>query len=86
MFSLGCFSLSDDGNSQQLISMVVGEEQSLAQVESDVGPLLASAAPTTTAMYIISLGMYRVIFPGGGGQSRTWPPSTSSAHALRAFT
>jgi hypothetical protein len=61
VFSLGCFSLCDDGRGgegQQLLSMVIGEEQSLVQVEGDVGLLLASAAPTTTAMYVISLGKY----------------------------
>ena len=36
--------------------MLIGEEQPLKQVESEVGPIVASATPTTTVMYIISLG------------------------------
>lgn len=46
------------GGSGQLVAMVISEEQLLQQVESDVGPILASAYASTTAMYIISLGQY----------------------------
>ena len=52
VFSLGCFSLSNG----QLVSMLIGEEQPLTQVESEVGPILASACPNSTVMYVISLG------------------------------
>lgn len=56
VFSLGFFSPSNGDDSTQLISMLIGEEQPLKQVESEVGPIVVSATPTTTVMYIISLG------------------------------
>lgn len=52
---MGCF-LTERGRDYQLISMVIGEEQPLKQVEDEVGPILASALSCTTVMYVISLG------------------------------
>lgn len=56
VYSLGCF-LSGEGEcNSRLVSMVIGEEQPLGQVESEVGPILASGHVSTTVMYVISLG------------------------------
>ena len=56
VFSLGCFSLAIEGN-EQLVSMIIAEEQPLSQLENEVGPVLASASPKSTVLYVISLGM-----------------------------
>lgn len=56
MFSLGYFLPVDGDVHGQLVSMIVAELQPLQQVESEVGLILASATPSTTVMYIISLG------------------------------
>ncbi len=54
MYSLGYFITVDKGD--QLVAMVIGEEQELAQVEDEAGPILLSAQAYTKVMYIISLG------------------------------
>lgn len=41
--------------------MLIAEEQPLKQVESDVGPILASASTCTTVMYVISLGKQNLL-------------------------
>ena len=53
---MGFFLPVDGDVDGQLVSMLVAEIQPLQQVESEVGLMLASATPSTTVMYIISLG------------------------------
>lgn len=61
VFSLGFFLPIEDAPNGQLVSILVAEEQQLRQVESEVGPILASASGATTVMYVISLGKFQIL-------------------------
>lgn len=51
------FSVAVFSHEQELVGMVIGEEQPLHQLEGEVGCVLDSSRPTSSIMYVISLGV-----------------------------